>query len=210
MSSSRPGSSSQSALAIAVLLLVNAAVGRWNYANVALNIDYFTLWSVPHALSTSGLAGAITPDIYLPEIQRSMGSILREEAQSATVTPAQARVTTITSSLYDGRVDATGTPFTYALVGLFSTGDFERDAWRFQLFSLTCFVLAMTVLCRLLHFPVAAIVLSLIFFGLGFTPIRADVRAANVNQIQLLALALFILCSSQERRVSRASRWALP
>jgi hypothetical protein len=90
------------ALAIALLLLANAAVGRWNYVNAALNIDYFTLWSVPHALSSRTLSSGAAPNIYLPETQRD---------------------------------------------------------------------------------------------------IRADVRAANINQIQLLALVLFILLSSVDKRV---------
>jgi hypothetical protein len=189
----------QAPLALALLLLANAAAGRWHFTNIFLNVDYFTLWSVPHALSSKALSGGATPNIYSPDVQTAMGAVLIEEAQSPYASPAQARVTAITSSLYDNRVDATGTPFAYAAVGLLSSGDFERDAWRFQWLSVACFVLAIGVLCRLLRFPAAAAILCLVFLGFGFTPIRSDARVGNINQIQLLALALFIFFSSRGR-----------
>jgi hypothetical protein len=192
----------RSSLALALLLLMGIAAGRWTYMADALDIDYFTLWSVPHALTAKPFAHGRTPDIYDADVQRSLGSVLIEEAQAPSASPVQSRATAITSSLYGNRVDATGSPFAYGMTGLLSSGDFARDAWRFQLVSLVCFVGAIVALCRLLRFSAASTVLSVVFFGFAFTPIRGDVRVANVNQIQLALLAAFIVCASREWRAA--------
>ena len=191
----------RSPIVIALVLLGNAAVGRWAYTRAALDIDYFTQWGVAHVLSRT-MPEEPVPNIYEPSVQREMGSSLIAEARGPSVGPLQARATQIAASLYDGRLDATGTPFAYALVGLVSSDDFAAAAAGFQFFSLLCFVAALALLLRLLHFPGWAAVLCFVFFGFQFTPIRADVRVANVNEIQLLALALFIALAATQRSFS--------
>jgi hypothetical protein len=189
----------RSPLVIALLLLANAAVARWHYASVALDIDYFTLWSVPHLLSAGPLSAASTTNIYRTDTQRQMAAALLDEARSGDPSSLQSRVTALTASLSDNRLDVTGTPFAYAMAGLFSSGDFARDVMAFHWLSLICFLSAIGILLWMLRFSLAGAVVCLVFFGFEFTPIRADVRVANVNQIQLLALALFILLSSKAR-----------
>ena len=188
----------QSPMVLAILLLANAAVARWTYTKAALDIDYFTLWSVPHAVARLPPAAQV-PDIYTSAVQRDMGALLLEEARGLPRDSPQVRATQITASLYDGRVDATGTPFVYAIVGLLSSPDFAGDAAVFQFVSAVCFLIALGLLLRTLRFPLWSAVLALVFFGLEFTPIRADVRVGNINQLQLLTLALFIVLSTKGR-----------
>src|SRR5262245_30835400 len=90
-----------SPLLIVVLLLANAAYSRWNYSSVAaVNIDFLTLWSVEHTLSSPTFAGKGTPDIYSLDTQRAMGAVLLDEAGTSYATAVQVRATQIAASLY--------------------------------------------------------------------------------------------------------------
>lgn len=191
----------QSSFLIAVLLMVNALSGRWTYVRSAHAIDYFTLWAVPHALQSSTFAGRPAPDIYAADTQRAMGAVLLAESRLSSASPLQQRATAITAQLYDNRVDATGTPFTYALAGLLATGDFGRDATLFQLVSLGSLIVAVVWLGVELRFSSEVIALLVAFFAVGFAPVLADARAANINQIQLLLLVAFVVLCARDHNL---------
>jgi hypothetical protein len=78
------------------------------------------------------------------------------------------------------------------LVGLTSTGQYDDDLDRFTIVSLLAFAASFALLCRLLDFSPAATVVAAVAYSLCFSPMLADLRAVNVNQVQLLFLSLFL------------------
>jgi len=179
---------------LACLLLTQLSFERWQASTSAANIDFFTLWGVPQARAMSP-----ETDIYTPAGQLEMGAILEREA-AAPGTPAPRRMATaVVRELYGGRVDATATPFAYAIVGLFSSGQYDQDLRRFIVVSWLAFAAAIVLLCALLRFSPVATVLAFLVFTSSFAPIQAELRVANVNQVQLLGVALLLWFTSRSQ-----------
>ena len=175
-------------LMLAVLLLLNVLFNFWQYATSSPGIDYFVLWSVPHVWKTKAVA-----NIYAPDSQRVMGSVLITESSSPDVSQVQRQATANNMQLNDNRVDATGSPLAYALVGLNAIGAYQKDLSRFRAASWLCFLGATIILCRLLQFSPVSTLIAAALFTSSFQPILADMWVANLNQIQLLPLACFLL-----------------
>lgn len=89
------------------------------------------------------------------------------------------------------------TPFLYSLFYTFSTGDYGRDLLTFRLLCLVSGVLAIIGLSRLLEYPAIAAMAAIVVFMDWFQPLLSDVRVANVNQLQLGVLALFLWFQSK-------------
>jgi hypothetical protein len=94
------------------------------------------------------------------------------------------------------------TPFLYSLFYTFSSGDYARDLQTFRLLCLVAGVLAIIGLSRLLGYSAVAAMAAIVVFMDWFQPLLSDVRVANVNQLQLGVLALFLWF--QSRRELRA------
>jgi hypothetical protein len=94
------------------------------------------------------------------------------------------------------------TPFLYSLFSTFSSGDYARDLQTFRLLCLVSGVLAIIGLSRLLGYSAVAAMAAIVVFMDWFQPLLSDVRVANVNQLQLGVLALFLWF--QSRRELRA------
>jgi hypothetical protein len=103
--------------------------------------------------------------------------------------------------LYDNRVSVTGSPLVYALVGLTASGAYDKDLGRFTVASWLCLLAAIIILCRLLQFSPVSTLLAVGLFTSSFEPILSDMRVANLNQIQLLSLACFLLFITRSRDV---------
>jgi hypothetical protein len=165
------------ALVLAVLLLLNPLADVWQYATRSAGIDYFVLWSVPHVLKTNPIA-----NIYAPDDQREMASVLIGESSSPQVSQAQRRATAINMQLDDNRVAVTESPLVFALVGLTAGGAYDKDLSRFTIASWLCFLGAMLIFCRLLKFSPVATLLAVGLFTSNFEPLLSDLRVANINQ----------------------------
>jgi hypothetical protein len=180
---------------IAAAMLMHAVLVRCQLMTSAYNIDYLGLWSVPHTAAALPAAA----NIYDAGIQRQMGARLTADARDPLTSVEQRRATQINDTFYDGRVDATGTPLAYAAAGWLGSNAFAADAQHFQWLSLLCFLAAIGLWCRLLRFSLASAALVLGFFGCLFAPINADIAAGNLNQVQLLAAALYVWAASSKR-----------
>jgi Glycosyltransferase family 87 len=172
--------------------LLNPLADFWQYATRSAGIDYFVLWSVPHVLKTNPIA-----NIYAPDDQREMASVLIGESSSPQVSQAQRRATAINMQLDDNRVAVTESPLVFALVGLTAGGAYDKDLSRFTIASWLCFLGAMLIFCRLLKFSPVATLLAVGLFTSSFEPLLSDLRVANINQFQLLSLACFLLFSTR-------------
>jgi hypothetical protein len=175
-------------LLLALLFLLNPLFNVWQYATRRPGIDFFILWSVPHVLKSKPVA-----NIYTHDGQREIASVLINESSSPEVSQVQRQATAVNMQLYDNRVSVTGSPVVYALVGLNSSGNYEKDLSRFTVASWLCFAMATLIFCRLLRFSTVATLLAVGLFASSFEPLLSDMRVANLNQIQLLPLACFLL-----------------
>jgi hypothetical protein len=175
-------------LLLALLLLLNPIFNVWQYATRGSGIDFFILWSVPHVLKTKTVA-----NIYAPDGQQEIASVLISESSSPQVSQARRTATAINLQLYDNRVSVTGSPLVYALVGLTASGAYDKDLRRFAVASWICFLGATFIFCRLLQFSAVSTLLAIVLFTSSFEPLLSDMRVANLNQIQLLSLACFLV-----------------
>ena len=183
-------------LVLALLLLVNPLFNVWQYATRSPGVDFFTLWSVPHVLKTNAVS-----NIYSADSQREMASVLIGDSASPNVSDAQRQATAITTQLYDNRLDVTGSPLVYALVGLTASGAYEKDLRRFAVTSWLCFLGATLILSRLVRFSPVATLLIVGLLTSSFAPLISDMWVANLNQIQLLLLACFLFSITRSRGV---------
>ena len=179
---------------LAFLLLVHTGWSVWRSATNTPTIDFFTFWSVPYARSRQPAA-----NIYSQEDQREMGSLMVAEARSPDASRAQRQATSTVMQLYDGRIDATGSPLLYAVIGWLSSGNYEIDQKRFVFFCTSCLALSLLALQRLLRFSAVATMVLLMFLSWNYEPVLADMRVGNVNEIQLFAITLFIFFIARSR-----------
>lgn len=181
---------------LASLLLIHSALFAWQYATHTPMVDFFIFWCVPHTLSIKPVA-----DIYSEQARRDMGSEMAAEAElpSAPETQRQATYANMQDSLHNGRVDSRGSPLLYTLIGLLSSGDYETDQKRFAVASGLCLAMSVVMLCHLLRFSVVSTILVLAFLAADFSPVVSDMGVGNLNEIQLFAVALFILFAGRSR-----------
>lgn len=184
---------------LASLLLIHSALFAWQYATRTPMVDFFIFWCVPHSLSTKPAT-----DIYSEQGRRDMGSEMAAEAElpSAPETQRQATYANMQDPLHNGRVDSRASPFLYTLIGLLSSGDYEADQKRFAIASGLCLALSVVMLCHLLRFSAVSTILALAFLAADFAPVVSDIGVGNLNEIQLFAVALFVLFAARSRHFS--------
>jgi hypothetical protein len=184
---------SPSVIAAFLLLLHVGWVVSMSASNTP-TVDFFTFWSVSHTLSRAPVA-----NVYSPDNQRKIASVLVAEAQSSETSDLQRQATADVVHLYGGRIDVTGTPLLYMAIGGLSSGNFQTDQKRFEFVCASCLVLSMLILKHLLRFSIVTIVLLTIFVASDYAPVLSDMRVGNVNEIQLFAVMLFIFFTARSR-----------
>ena len=184
---------------LASLLLIHSALFAWQYATQTPMVDFFIFWCVPHTLSVKPVE-----NIYTEESRRAMGSEMTAEAKapSTSETQRQATYANMQDPLHNGRVDSHASPFLYTLIGLMSSGDYEADQKRFAIVSGLCLALSVAMLCHLLRFSAVSTILLLAFLAADFAPVVTDMGVGNLNEIQLFAVALFILFAARSRHLA--------
>jgi Glycosyltransferase family 87 len=179
---------------LALMLLIPAGRVVWRFATGAFTIDFFTSWTISRAVSTGHIA-----HIYSPESQREMGLLAINEASLPTASASQRRATEIVTQHYNGRIDAPGTPFIYAAIGAVSSGNYTADQKRFVSLCTICLVLSMLILKNVLRFSWLEFSLLVLFVATDYMPVLSDMGVGNVNEIQLLAIVLFIFFTARNQ-----------
>jgi hypothetical protein len=170
-----------------ILVLVHVGWIVWKSATNMPTIDFLTFWSVPHSLSRQPIA-----NIYSPEAEREMGSLVLSDSQSPNASNLQRTAAARVMQLYAGRIDVTGTPFLYTAIGWLSSGKFDTDQKRFVSVCGLCLALSVLLLGSILQFSFVEMSLLFMFIATYYAPILADIQVGNVNQIELLGVVLFI------------------
>ena len=184
------------ALVLALLILVNSFfLQTWPNITHSGTMDFFIYWAVPQCLSIESVE-----NIYSSDGKRKLASEIERQTALTDVSEKQKQITNFVLEFYDGKIDATASPFLYTVIGLLSTGDFERDQTDFILFSLICYILSIIFLCRLLNFSLTSTTLFVILFTSWYQPLLSDLRVGNLNQIQLFTVTIYILLLAKFNR----------
>jgi hypothetical protein len=93
---------------------------------------------------------------------------------------------------------SSATPFLYAVIGLVSSGDYERDLATWQSLSLAAFTLGLLVIARLLGLSTTASLALLLPCLVWLSALHSDLRVGNVNSLQLGLVALVLWLQSRD------------
>ena len=149
-----------------------------------VGFDYYQFWIVGRAES------ALRPDnIYsMPNRQRlaDYGHALLQ----ADPNPSERFANSVQ---FRTTIETFSTPFLYAAVNAFASGDYERDYDRFMGVGLAAVALALAAMGGILGFGALEILLFAAAVWLWCEPLAADLRVGNVNELQLAGLALYLV-----------------
>lgn len=188
----RAGLTEESWWPLIALIGLFAVTQAWAYNEHLVCMDYYQFWVIGQALRQAPVG-----DIYSSEERARIGEIYWQKVESQIPdSAARAASKQYQAALRRKVLETYSTPWLYTLVGLSSTGNYDRDRNRFLHFSLLCHLLAIAVLCRVLAYPPAAGILALVVFLNWFAPTLSDAHVGNVNRLQLAMLAFFLAVES--------------
>ncbi len=149
-------------------------------------IDFYRAWAMAQSPSRYAPPGdSFNP--YSEAAQESLAEAMRRRVELAGRPPRLEAAVEASD-----RLRLTATPFLYSVFGLISNQTYERDARLYRLVCLASTVLAVGLLGKLWGYSPAGILLWLALLGQFFQPLRSDLRVGNVNQLQLVQLAVFL------------------
>lgn len=90
------------------------------------------------------------------------------------------------------------TPFLYVCSAVLSP-NYDRAYTAFQAVSLAAFLTAMLLFSRMAALRTPPALLLIAFVLLLFQPMRAEVRVGNINELQLLVIAVYLVLTRGER-----------
>ena len=180
-------------LAVCVALVGSALVfsGSEGYPGV----DFFQYWIVPKVL-------AVDPELnlYSDEGRKSAYRIAHDYVYG---TDHELRVNAIKLKYAlnhrPGELRLSSTPFAVALLGNFSGSNYQDNFTIFQAVWLAATVAALLLLGVTFRTTAVDRLLAAAGIFLCFEPLRADLRVGNVNQLQLLLIALFFAANKTAR-----------
>ncbi len=184
-------------LAAAIAIVIFATVSALIAGSRPACIDFYQFWVVGRAVGEQR-----THDVYSDAERKRLGELAWNEAMIAQNSSATPSVPSKRILAAEERqvLETYSTPWMYTLFGCASSGDYDVDQTRFQVFSTLAFVLAIAALGRLLGYGALGISLWVFFFtSPWFKPFSDEVIAGNVNRLQIACLALFAWLASRER-----------
>lgn len=171
---------------LSVLLAVLCLASAWGYGHRNPGLDFYQFWAVGQKVIAER-----NINIYSDDARRSIG----EEFFQRSRDNKSSRFTEV--AVYRRTLETYSTPFLYSLFGIAGLKDYDYTYTLYELFCMICMVFAVLVIGRLLKFPLAVSLLFLSYFVSYFEPYLSEMRVANVNQIQLALLALFLWIQSR-------------
>jgi hypothetical protein len=159
-----------------------AVASLWRQTSQAGAIDFYQFWVVGRALEEHP---AVDP--YSETGRARLGGLYLREAQQLgeATSPRHRQVAQFRKTLGNY-----STPALYAAFGALESGDFERDAVRFELLSFGAFLVGLVLLTHLLSYSWTATWLVTAVLASWFAPLHSDLGVMNVNRLQLGVLAL--------------------
>jgi len=165
------------------LLVVAVTLWAWRLGGQYPGTDFFAHWAVVDVLPHDGVP-SLYSDTGMAYIVRNVESRLHD-SRSARLEQVQ-RPSFATP----------GTPFLHAALLTLHSGDYERDYDVFRVASLAGTLVGVLGLAVFLGLPFAAAALLYAVITVLFDPFTSALRAANVSQLQLGALAASAMAST--------------
>ncbi len=183
----RAAGAGQLTLVLAALLVLNALFVSWTEAKKQPGVDFLVYWSVTQAVS-----GGEVADIYSADGGAEITEGIAKRAANPYLPERQRQASELVLGYERNSVDVVATPFLFSVLSLWEHGDYDSDLGLFTLTCLLLFAAAVLLLARAFGFsPVVGAVL-LTLFCIGFGAHAADLRVANVNQLQLFSMAVLV------------------
>lgn len=170
--------------AVVLLVLVSgfAMVQSWSFGQALPGLDYYQFWVVGEAVEHDGVRNPYSDTERARMGEMFLGRAARDRDAKRQFAVAKARPVLETYS----------TPFLYASIHLFSSGDYETDYGRWHAISLWSFVAGVVGIARLLGISWVASLVILSALLLRFAPFQSETQVMNVNSVQLGLLALVL------------------
>jgi hypothetical protein len=175
-----------------LLLAAVCLVRSWSYGQAFLGVDFYQFWAVGQKTARESAA-----NIYSDDARRRLGEeFLRKAAANGSSRLRRAAGNRRVLETYS-------TPFLYSLFAGFPAEDYDLAYGIYRLLCMACMVYAVATLAGLFRFSAAASALLFAALTAYFAPYLSDVAVANVNQVQLGLLALFLWVESRRDLGSR-------
>jgi len=182
------------------VLAAAAIIQAWENGGQVACMDYYQFWTIGQVFRQGH-----DTDLYSNEERQGLGEMMWQKVETRIGTDANAQGASkhYQAGLKRQILETYSTPFLYSVFGICSTGEYDRDQDRFQLFSLICLVFGMAMLCQLSGYSPAASAIALVFFLAAFGPTASEVSVGNVNRIQIALIALFLWLQHRSDRPAR-------
>jgi hypothetical protein len=177
-------------LGVLLGLAIAAAAVRfaWGLGDQAPGLDFYQFWAGAQVARTT--AGG---NLYSPETRSSAHEAFLRRGY------AESR-----NMMLVGRArqefEFFSTPFLYTTFGLFPGKNYDRDLFAYRVVTLCAFAAGVLLACRAVGLSWTASLFLLAFTLTLFQPLKAEIRVANVNSLQLFGIgAAMFLGRSNER-----------
>lgn len=172
-----------------------------NYSGRNPGIDFYQFWVVGKAVNQLDL-----DNVYSDENRKKIGFYYFQESKhiysqkinnGLKVSGKQ-----IKAANFRKELETYSTPFLYTISYFFTSISYDFDIQFFLVLSFVFYVFAIIALCRLMGYHVPTILVFIPVLTIFFRPLFSDIRVANVNQIQLAMLILFLCIQSRPSRLT--------
>lgn len=150
-----------------------------------MGVDYYQFWIVGRARER------LHPDnIYSTQDRLRMADLGRELLK-ASPQPSQRMADSV--EFRQRTIETFSTPFLYAIINTFASGQYDRDYDHFMNICLAALSFSIIAMGWSLRFSLAESLLFAAVVLLWCEPLTSDLRVGNVNQLQLAGLSLYLL-----------------
>ena len=170
-----------SALWLMVILVIFCLIHLWSQGKIGIGLDFYQFWAVGQAVSTMEV-----DNIYSDEARTEIGA---EIGKRALKYPQDKRYQKVAK--HRKVLETYSTPFLYTVLSLFHNAQYEIAYQTYILFCIVCSTLAIILLCYLLSYSILSTLSFLAILTFMFEPLLFDLQVGNVNQFQLMHIALF-------------------
>jgi hypothetical protein len=174
---------------LAAALALAGILVAWAYGTRGQGLDFYQFWIGGQTAHRAGGG-----NFYSIESRNVLGAEFLLRAQTTEGSDRMLAVATARPQL-----ELFSTPLLYATFGVFS-GHYDHDLLAYKIICLLATIAAILLLGAALGYSPARALLVLAYVLLLFEPLRSDIRVANVNQLQLFLIALYLWLGADTRR----------
>ncbi|MGH7896641.1 MAG: glycosyltransferase 87 family protein, partial [Candidatus Binatia bacterium] len=167
---------------LALLLALVGGARIWDLGEHSPAIDFYQFWVVAEVAGRDDVE-----DIY-GEFDRVR---IGQEYQRRASRDADSPLHRAAAKLWP-KLTPLGTPFFYAVFRPLAGGSYDQALRRYRVLCWIALTAGLALLARVLSLSPPAMLIVLAVLTTIFEPLRADVRVGNVNQLQLVMLALYL------------------